>query len=78
MRYPAHSKEARLSFSPRCAEKVVLSWGIHPMPASVAGRVRIDPLLRQPGVAHLLLRSERQLRGHFFYKNAQRSGIPTS
>jgi hypothetical protein len=25
MRYPAHSKEARLSFSPKCAEKVVPS-----------------------------------------------------
>jgi hypothetical protein len=30
MRFPAHSKEARLSFSP-CAEKVVPSWGIQPI-----------------------------------------------
>jgi hypothetical protein len=31
MRSPAHSKEARLSFSPKCAEKVVPSWGIQPI-----------------------------------------------
>lgn len=34
MRSLSHSKEARLSFSAKCAEKVVPSWGIQPYPES--------------------------------------------
>src|ERR1700693_1112391 len=63
---------------PRCARQNCLTLGVHSTPASIAGRVRIGPLLRQSDSAHLLLRLERQPRWRSFYTNGHETDKASS